>query len=147
VLEVCNKIKPLFFCFTGGYTQSLRNKITKIQVLNRNSDFCKLYRKGKFQASDVLVTYVLNKRTESEPRIGITTSKKIGGAVIRNRSRRTIKEAYRKLLCCVKNGYDIVFVARSCTYKAKSYDIATCMHEHLKKLGVIKNEAFNNKIN
>ena len=46
-------------------------------------------------------------------RLGITTSKKIGKAVQRNRARRLIKTAYRNLLPEIAPGYDIVVVART----------------------------------
>lgn len=70
--------------------------------------------------------------------MGITTSKKIGNAVERNRSRRVIRAAFRDNLPLIKGGYDIVFVARSRTKHLKSTDVSTIMRKHLSKAGVIK---------
>ena len=69
--------------------------------------------------------------------MGITTSKKIGNAVERNRSRRVIRAAFRDNLPSVKGGYDIVFVARSKTRYLKSTDVSKIMNKHLAKAGVI----------
>lgn len=69
--------------------------------------------------------------------MGITTSKKIGNAVERNRSKRIIRAAFRVFAPQIKCGCDIVFVARSKTKFLKSTDIAAIMKKHLTKLGVI----------
>ena len=58
----------------------------------RNNDFRRLYAKGKSFVSPLVVVYVKKNRNQGL-RVGITTSKKIGNAVLRNRSRRVIREA------------------------------------------------------
>ena len=78
------------------------------------------------------------KNRRDEVRIGITSSKKIGKAVVRNRSRRVIREAYRELSSQVKPGYDIVFVARGKTPFVKSTEILRVMKKELKEAGVLK---------
>ena len=70
--------------------------------------------------------------------MGITTSKKIGNAVERNRSRRIIRAAFRENLPSIKGGYDFVFVARSRTRHLKSTDVSAIMAKHLAKAGVKK---------
>jgi len=56
-------------------------------------------------------------------RLGITASKKIGGAVQRNRARRIIKEAYRLTEPRLNKGFDIVIVARKKAVYGKMWDI------------------------
>ena len=70
--------------------------------------------------------------------MGITTSKKIGNVVERNRARRIIRAAFRDNLPYLKNGYDFVFVARSRTKHLKSADISAIMSKQLSKAGVKK---------
>ncbi len=70
-------------------------------------------------------------------RIGITTSKKIGNAVERNRSRRVILASYRSLEEKINGNYDFVFVARSRTKFQKSTQIEKVMLLQLKEAGVI----------
>lgn len=107
-----------------------------IITLKDNRDFRRLYYRGKSYASPVLVTYVLKNR-RADVRIGITTGKKIGKAVMRNRSRRIIREAFRALSGSIRNGYDFVFVARTKTPFVKSYDVMKAMKKQLKDAGVL----------
>jgi ribonuclease P protein component len=70
-------------------------------------------------------------------RIGITTGKKIGNAVERNRSRRIIKEAFRSVVKSIDGNYDFVFVARSRTKYQKSTYIEKVMRDMMLTSGII----------
>ena len=85
--------------------------------LNKNYLFRRLYRSGKNRASDLMAVYCRRNNLDVT-RLGITVSTKLGGAVVRNRARRRLKEAYRLQELSFKNGYDIVIVARSRTVSA-----------------------------
>lgn len=111
--------------------------MSDIVTLKENKDFHRLYSRGRAYAGALLVTYVLRNRC-GNVRIGITTGKKIGKAVLRNRSRRIIREAYRQLSGCIKPGYDLVFVARGKTPFVKSSDILRAMKKELKDAGVLQ---------
>lgn len=108
----------------------------RIIALNRNTDFRRVYARGKSFANPALVTYVLKNRA-GICRIGITSSKKIGNAVERNRSRRLIRAAFSSIAPEVKGGYDIVFVARVRTRKLKSTRISEIMRKQLKDAGIL----------
>ena len=82
-----------------------------------------------------MVTYVVKNKLGIN-RIGITTSKKIGNAVERNRARRIIKVAYRNCYSQIKTGYDLVFVARNKTVKSNSNQIYDVMKQHLSQLNI-----------
>lgn len=105
-------------------------------TLKSNRDFSRIYRSGKSYVSANLVTYVLKNR-KNNLRVGITTSKKVGSAVQRNRCRRIIRAAFSAIDAEPRAGYDIVFVARTRTAHIKSTDLLICMREHLKASGVI----------
>ncbi|MBQ9517173.1 MAG: ribonuclease P protein component [Eubacterium sp.] len=107
----------------------------KSQTLKENKDFRRLYYRGKSVASPCLVTYAM--RSRGGVRYGITTSKKIGNAVQRNRSRRVIRAALSELEGQIGGSWDIVFVARSKTGYVKMQRVQKEMEEHFKKLGVI----------
>jgi len=110
----------------------------KLTTIKENRDFRRIYSKGKSYVSPVLVTYVLKGKC-NKPRVGITTSKKIGKAVQRNRARRVVMAAYRQLYPRLENtGYDFIFVARGRTPYVKSNDVLRCMEKQLKKAGVIQ---------
>lgn len=105
-------------------------------TIRENRVFQRGYKKGKSFVSPVLVTYVTKGRKNQPTRIGITTSKKIGCAVRRNRARRIIKESYRLLSSGVKPGYDIIFVARLKTTFSTEPVIEKSMRKHLEAAGL-----------
>ncbi len=112
----------------------------RLFTIRENREFKRAYLKGKSYVSPVMVTYVVKNRFR-RLRVGITTSKKTGNAVERNRSRRVIREAYRSLLPELKvsrQGYDIVFVARGKTPFVKMQDVKKAMLSHFAKAGVVK---------
>ena len=110
--------------------------LSAVVTIHQNTDFRRVYGRGKSCTSPALVTYCLRNRA-GICRIGITTGKKLGGAVERNRCRRVIKEAYRHLLPQCTGGWDIVFVARFKSLRLKSGDVEQTMREHLRQMGVI----------
>lgn len=107
-------------------------------TLCENKDFRTLYYRGKSQVHPALVCYVRKNRL-GIPRVGITTGKKLGGAVQRNRCRRVIREAFRPLLPQV-GGVDIVFVARTRTLQYKSTELHPIMKKQLDALGALRHE-------
>lgn len=107
-------------------------------TLRENKDFRTLYYRGRSQVHPALVTYVRKNRL-GEPRVGITTGKKLGGAVVRSRCRRVIREAFRPYFSKV-GGWDIVFVARTRLTTMKSTQLAPVIESHLRKMGVMTDE-------
>lgn len=110
----------------------------KLTTITSNRDFQRIYRKGKSFVSPALVTYAF-KTKNNNLRIGITTSKKVGKAVNRNRSRRIIRAAFYHIGADLSAPYDLIFVARTRTAYCKSYEIEKYMREHLTQLGILKN--------
>lgn len=109
----------------------------KIVPITRNNDFRRAYKRGKSQVSPLLVAYVVKNRL-GVTRVGITTSKKIGNAVVRSRARRVLREAYRGLAGGVRLGYDLVFVARGRTAGAKSTQVQRHMEKQLSAAGLLE---------
>ena len=107
-----------------------------IVPLKENKDFRRLYARGKSYVSPALVTYVMKNRAGGV-RVGITTSKKIGNAVKRSRSRRVIREAVRALAPRIRDGYDLVLVARGKTPFVKSTQVQETLEQQLGKAGLL----------
>ena len=85
------------------------------------------------------MVYALKNRTKNV-RVGITTSKKVGNAVQRNRSRRVIREAFRALAPRVRPGFDLVLVARGKTPYVKSTDVRRQLERQLQAAGLLREE-------
>ena len=79
--------------------------------LKLNHIFQRLYRTNGY-ANGTLVLYARKNRTSTN-RVGITVSKKLGHAVVRNRVRRRLREVYRLNEEKFQPGWDIVIVART----------------------------------
>ncbi len=102
-------------------------------IIRENRDFVRLYKRGKSQVDPLLVTYALKNRRPCT-RVGVTASKKVGGAVQRNRAKRVIRAAWRELAPTVPQGYDLIFVARGRTTVCKMQQVRRVMALHLQRL-------------
>lgn len=110
--------------------------MTSVSTLKQNTDFHRAYGRGKSVSSPYLVTYAVKNRNQG-CRYGITTSKKLGSAVERNRCRRIIRAAFSSVSPECMQGYDLVFVARFKTKQLKTDDVITVMRKQLQQLGII----------
>ena len=107
--------------------------------LKLNHIFRRLYRSPAY-ADGYLVLYARKNRLGIN-RVGITVSKKLGHAVVRNRTRRRLREVYRLNESRFQPGWDLVVVARSRAVEAK-FSRLTQSYLHLaKKAGVLTQEA------
>ncbi len=91
--------------------------------LKKNKDFRKVYRHGNSFADRRLVIYVNKNSIMVGSRVGFSVSKKIGNAVVRNRIRRVLKEICRLNRSKIKNGYDIIFIAKTGILNATYRDL------------------------
>ena len=113
-------------------------KEMKTVFIKENSDFKRLYYRGKSQVKKRLVLYYRKNRF-SYNRLGITVSPKVGNAVKRNRIRRLLKENYR-LLKGISIGYDIVIVARKSAAFANYDEIGKDLKGALYDSGLLKRD-------
>ena len=104
--------------------------------LKLNHIFRRLYSTAG-HANSFLVLYA-RKNNSSANRVGVTVSKKLGGAVTRNRVRRRLREVYRLHETRFQPGWDIVVVARSRCIDA-SFDKLTQAYLSLaEKAGILR---------
>lgn len=80
-------------------------------TVKENSDFRRIYRRGRSAVSGGVVVYCLKNR-KGMSRLGVTVSTKLGHAVVRNRVRRRLRELYRLHKAELLPGYDLIVVAR-----------------------------------
>ncbi len=107
----------------------------------------KAYKKGKSYVGRLVSVYVLKdytaeQRKKANPekkyvnRVGLSVSKKLGGAVGRNRAKRLIRAGFDVVKPNVKTGNLIVIGARAAILKNKSYDVAKELKDAFIALGL-----------
>jgi ribonuclease P protein component len=88
--------------------------MAKRRRLSRSGEFDRVYRDGSSHATRYLVLYSFPRTSEetAETRLGVSVSRKVGGAVDRNRVKRTLREAFWALSERLPERHDFVLVAR-----------------------------------
>jgi ribonuclease P protein component len=80
--------------------------------LSRSADFDRVFRQGRSHAGRELVLYVFPRGDQGPPRLGLSVSRKVGGAVERNRVKRLLREAFALERERLPEDSDAVIVAR-----------------------------------
>jgi ribonuclease P protein component len=80
--------------------------------LSRSAEFDRVYRQGRSVGNRHLVLYAFPTGGSEVPRLGLSVSRKVGGAVDRNRVKRLLREAFARRQDGVPVGQDLVIVAR-----------------------------------
>jgi ribonuclease P protein component len=80
--------------------------------LSHSAEFERVYRQGRSTANRHLVLYTFPNASAERPRLGLSVSRKVGGAVERNRVKRLLREAFAHAEAGLMPGQDVVLVAR-----------------------------------
>jgi ribonuclease P protein component len=80
--------------------------------LSRSAEFERVYRQGRSTANRHLVLYAFPNAASDRPRLGLSVSRKVGGAVERNRVKRMLRESFARVEPTLRDGQDVVVVAR-----------------------------------
>ncbi|MEM8857492.1 MAG: ribonuclease P protein component [Chloroflexota bacterium] len=101
------------------------------------TDFNRLRKNGnKFVHPLVVLVYIANQQNDS--RFAFPASRKVGGAVQRNRARRLLREAVRYHLEDIKPGIDCILIARSKTTQANLNEVVNALDQLLKRADLKK---------
>lgn len=106
------------------------------QSLKLNRDFRRAYRSDNF-VGGYTVVYARRNRY-SFNRLGLTVSKTVGKAVVRNRLKRLMRESYRLSEDDIKTGYDFIIVARGRAVGKTLFQIKKDIDFAMGKLGLKK---------
>lgn len=124
-----------FFC-----KQESEQQISmKEERLRKNPEFRLVYRRGRSFSTSLIVLYVY-RNNKNINRVGISVSKKVGKSVVRSRVKRLIGESVRLNKENLKQGYDLVFVARSASSDKCYKDIENSVKYLFRKSGLNNDE-------
>jgi ribonuclease P protein component len=87
-------------------------KFGKVQRLARPAEFLRVKEEGQAHRGRLMILGVLPCADEQRFRTGFVTSKRVGGAVVRNRVRRRMREIVRRYQHAVRGGMWLVLIAR-----------------------------------
>lgn len=109
----------------------------KLKAVNKNKEFMRAYKRGKAFVDSAVVMYVIPNRY-GFTRFGITSSKKVGNAVKRNRARRVVRASVRQLPFDTAQSVDIILVCRSKTAHVKQQIVCRQLADMAEKAGLLK---------
>ncbi|MCP3739953.1 ribonuclease P protein component [Rossellomorea sp. BNER] len=110
----------------------------KDQRVKKNSEFQDIFQKGTSFANRQFVVYKLKKPKQSEFRIGLSVSKKIGNAVKRNQIKRYVRQVFLELKAEVKKEYDYVIIARKPAAEMNFHEVKKSLIHVFKRGSVLK---------
>lgn len=105
-------------------------------VLRGSKDFDSVYRKGRSKSDRYVVLFYRENGLEGN-RVAYVASKKVGNSVKRHRAVRLLRESYRNLRD-IRQGYDLVFIARNTINGRKCQEVAGSMRKAVRKAGLMK---------
>ncbi|MBP1994598.1 ribonuclease P protein component [Paenibacillus eucommiae] len=110
----------------------------KIYRLAKREDFNKVYRYGKSEANRQFVLYYLPQPGNEHFRLGVSVSKKIGNAVVRNRLRRMMKEIVRLKKEQMTPHYDYILIARKPVLEMDFESMEKSIFHVIRKASLVK---------
>ena len=111
----------------------------KAVTIKENYEFRRMYQRGKSAVSGSMVVYCRKNRL-GHNRLGLTASTKLGHAVVRNRCRRRLREVYRLNTPALRQGYDLILVARGRTATASWKELNDTFMKLCRKLDLLEDK-------
>jgi ribonuclease P protein component len=119
-----------------GLTGERSHNSLRLVMLSRPADFARLADGGVGKTHPLLVGRFV--RTDlDQTRFGLATGKRLGGAVIRNRVRRRLREALRVMAPSFQPGWDVLIIARPAIVEADHDALVGALRRVLRSGGVL----------
>ncbi|MCX7016658.1 MAG: ribonuclease P protein component [Candidatus Sumerlaeota bacterium] len=101
--------------------------------LRRRADFLKAYEEGRAVRGRLFSLFIRERGDGATPRVGLTVTKRLGTAVVRNRLRRRLRERMRHALGAIPPGLDVVINAKPDAVDCPSDELARQLIASLRK--------------
>ena len=109
------------------------------EMLRAAKDFAALQLSQRSRSDRLLVARFASNGLD-RTRFGISTGRRVGGAVVRNRIRRRIREGLRALAPRITPGWDVLVVVRPAGAMASQAELAATIERLLRKGGALQEE-------
>ena len=105
--------------------------------LRKNSDFQRVRREGHSWVHALLVLCAL-RNDLGYSRFGFSVSKRVGGAVVRNRARRLMRETIRFRQAMIADGWDVIIIARQPVREVNFHQVDRAVEQLLRRARLLK---------
>ncbi|TSB47539.1 ribonuclease P protein component [Alkalicoccobacillus porphyridii] len=109
----------------------------KEQRIKKNEEFSAVFNHGRSVANRQFVLYVLKKEDQEQLRLGLSVSKKVGNAVMRNRIKRLIRTVFQEKQETLLPNCDYVVIARKPTASMDYQEFHASLAHVMRKGGVL----------
>ncbi|MBC1332914.1 ribonuclease P protein component [Listeria booriae] len=110
----------------------------KAYRIKKDDEFQRVFKKGKSFANRQFVIYILKREDLAHFRIGLSVSKKIGNAVVRNHIKRRIRQTFHELNEQIVPGHDYIIIARKPAANMDFHEIKKSLTHVLRLARVLK---------
>ena len=125
---------------TDGLTSERGSHPPRLVMLSRPQEFAALQGAGTVRSHPLLTARFL--RTDLETtRFGLATGRKLGGAVVRNRVRRRLREGLRAMAPSFQPGWDVLIIARPAIVETDYRSLVETLRRILQRGGVVGGQA------
>ena len=113
--------------------------MAQVSTLRRQRDFERLFQSGKRYYDNILTTVVRRRPESDQARVAFIVGKRVDKrAVVRNRIKRRLREAWRRQVPELPISADVAFVAQSASVDASFWELTAVMKAHLAQAGLLQ---------
>ncbi len=117
----------------------MRDNLKKAYRVKSDRDFQRVFHQGKSKANRQLVLYYYEKPDQAHFRLGVSVSKKLGPAVVRNRIKRYLRQAVHELDGHIRHDIDFILIARQDILNKNYHEIKQSIIHVMKLAGIYDN--------
>lgn len=121
-------------------TATKRLRLARGSRVTQNRDFIRIRQQGERLAQGCLVANWNLLPEGARPKLGVVTSRKIGGAVVRTRARRLLRESFRLHQHKFARPIELILVARNSIVGKQFADVEKDFLTTLRRAGLLRNE-------
>jgi ribonuclease P protein component len=122
-------------------TATKRLRLARGSRVTQNRDFIRIRQQGERLAQGCLVANWNFLPEGASPKLGVVTSRKIGGAVVRTRARRLLRESFRLHQHDFAKPVELILVARNSIVGKHFADVEKDFLTTLRRAGLLRNDA------
>ena len=112
-------------------------ELPKSSIIRNKFEFNRVYSKGRSYVNQMMIIHLINS-DNVKGKVGFAVGKKIGNAVVRNRIKRLMREAYRISQHSINPNVSMILIARKPLIEAKSYLVQKALMNLCKKAKIVK---------